>query len=86
MGASSQGGRKRSFSRSIAQFIPRQDPESASLHSKGEGSDLQSNESCIYLGLKEQLQLDVHMRNKCESQLYCTPCNLRDLFPLKKKK
>lgn len=43
MGAGSQGGRMSSFSRSIAQFIPRQDPESASLHSKGEGSDLQRN-------------------------------------------
>lgn len=47
----------RSFSRGIAQFIPRQDLESASLHSRGEGSDLQSNESCIYLVLKEELQL-----------------------------
>lgn len=29
-------------------------PESASLHPKGEGSDLKSNESCIYLGLEEE--------------------------------
>lgn len=58
-----QGGRMRSFSRSIAQFIPRQDPESASLHSKGGGSDPQSNESHIYLVLKEELQ----HRHQCGS-------------------
>lgn len=40
------------FSRSVAQFIPRLDPESASLHSKGEGSDSQSNISHIYLVFK----------------------------------
>lgn len=49
----------RSFSRSVAQFILGQDLKSASLNSEGEGSDLQSNESCVYLVLKEELQLDV---------------------------
>lgn len=58
MRAGRQGGRERSFSCSIAQFIPRQVLQSASLHSKGEGSALQSHESWIYLVLKEELQLD----------------------------
>ena len=48
----------------FAQFIPRQDPESASLHPKVEGSDLESNESCIYLGLEEEKQFDGYSRKK----------------------
>lgn len=51
--------RVRSFSRSIAEFIPRRGLESASLHSRGEGSHLQSHDSCVYLVLKEELTLDV---------------------------
>lgn len=50
------------FSQSIAQFIPRQGFQSASLHSKGEGSAAQSNESCINLLSKVELELDVHMK------------------------
>lgn len=63
-GQAARGGRMRSFSRGIAQFIPRQDPESASLHPKVEGSDLESNESCIYLGLEEEKQFDGYSRKK----------------------
>lgn len=48
----------RSFSRSIPQFIPRQDPRVLLffLHSKGEGSDLQSHESVfIYKKVRERV-------------------------------